>query len=320
MDVLRCKKFTLIELPVVTSHLCCDRSQSVSQKNSAKRAFFSPAHGQVNRFRFTLIELLVVIAIIAILAAMLMPSLGAARTTAKKAGCISNLKGIGVAYGAYATDNDDFFAVDHNGEPITCRIKRAVRNSRVGWLDADFTDSQLSYVRIAANYLGKSGELFLCPGSVRPHKLGSYSGEGADEGYCLKRNAPWDQTGHPSYGIMGVHSYYKLSYNVPNGPYNNGVYKSNGIRFNKIVKLGTNRMAIIMESEAQFGMQGYITTDEGNGRRVVFLTSIRGDFIPHGNYLNMIHPDLSVESATYANVYATDAYWMRNTSIWCPAH
>ncbi len=53
---------------------------------------------------FTLVELLVVIAIIAILAALLMPALAAARSAGRKAGCISNLRQIGIAIQGYAGD------------------------------------------------------------------------------------------------------------------------------------------------------------------------------------------------------------------------
>ena len=58
---------------------------------------------------FTLIELLVTIAIIAILAALLLPALNAARDKSYKVTCSSNLRQIGYGIMNYTGDNDDYF-------------------------------------------------------------------------------------------------------------------------------------------------------------------------------------------------------------------
>lgn len=62
--------------------------------------------------KFTLIELLVVIAIIAILAAMLLPSLARAREMAKKSACGGNLKQAMQAVILYGSNNDQWFVIE----------------------------------------------------------------------------------------------------------------------------------------------------------------------------------------------------------------
>ena len=64
---------------------------------------------------FTLIELLVVIAIIAILAALLLPSLASAKARGKSTVCLNNLKQLGLAITMYAQDYNDNYPLAYVG-------------------------------------------------------------------------------------------------------------------------------------------------------------------------------------------------------------
>ena len=63
----------------------------------------------MKRRGFTLIELLVVVAIIALLIAILLPSLGKARELSNRSACGANCRGIMQSFNVYAADNSDAY-------------------------------------------------------------------------------------------------------------------------------------------------------------------------------------------------------------------
>lgn len=65
---------------------------------------------------FTLVELLVVIAIIGVLAAILIPTVGAARGKARQAQCIGNLRTLGISFFQYQAENRDLFPPATDGQ------------------------------------------------------------------------------------------------------------------------------------------------------------------------------------------------------------
>jgi prepilin-type processing-associated H-X9-DG protein len=89
-----------------------------------------------------LIEVLVVVAIIALLLAILLPSLGKAREMAKRAHCGANFSNIGTAWYMYANDHQDYFPPSYAGGTWSIIF--------------DFTKSYFDKRRLG-------GDIFMCP-------------------------------------------------------------------------------------------------------------------------------------------------------------
>ena len=147
------------------------------------------------RLGFTLIELLVVIAIIAILAALLLPTLSRAKLKAQGISCMNNTKQTTLAWIMWSGDNND--------DLLAARAWMKGSVDTPG--DYDFIDVQGATVGhwLPASpltpYVGGNVKVYKCPGDFRVSTLNGYKGTPVCRSYSMNGwfGEGWNQPNEP---------------------------------------------------------------------------------------------------------------------------
>ena len=155
----------------------------------------------LNRARraFTLVELLVVIGIIAVLISILLPVMGRARESARRAQCLSNLRQISIAVLSYAQEKKSLPGPINSGvaDPQTVNL------NVIGFTTTE-QRCQLANENLLLPYLKGVREVFFCPSSTEIRERAYSLSNGKVYNFCYKVNNQPDTRESYFFGYWGA--------------------------------------------------------------------------------------------------------------------
>jgi prepilin-type N-terminal cleavage/methylation domain-containing protein/prepilin-type processing-associated H-X9-DG protein len=113
---------------------------------------------------FTLIELLVVIAVMAVLSALMLPALAAAKRAVWRANCLSNLRQVGLAMHAYAQDYDGCLPFGPKAPPFTNPADFYPSTGAPTSLISLQSGAPVGLGLLLPAYLARDSKVLFCPG------------------------------------------------------------------------------------------------------------------------------------------------------------
>jgi prepilin-type processing-associated H-X9-DG protein len=268
-------------------------------------------------------ELLVVVAIIALLVAILIPSLAAARRLARTSACAANLRGIGQLNAVYASEFDDFimggqttsgrflikfdntFATDPSGATYGDNNCPNV-NATDDWmtpalkLQNQMSDAELgssAALRAARVLKALNSKLFTCP--ANDIKISAYASSGSACNGFMPAKFPM-----PSYATAGIFYWYPPNAQMPE----NG---ANRITVGSVVTAGSGTLAPPSSYSPRIRSVG------ATARKIYMGDSARysdGTQVPDLDLQPKWSSDFATHYESFSPMFKKDYGWLRDAA------